>query len=91
VFVPLPAVPVSLLADPLELPIDMLSLPLVPVLPLMPVPLPAGGLSLGPKPMFIACSKAEALFAELNFFAQVAMARRVCGPYRPSTFVIPHP
>ena len=79
----------SLLALPVELPIDMLSLPLV---ELMPVPLPpAGGLSLGPKPMFIACSKAAALFAELNFFAQVAMALRVCGPYRPSTLVTPHP
>jgi hypothetical protein len=71
----------SLLAVPVELPIDMLSLPLVLVLPLIPVPVPpAGGLSFGPKPMFIACSKAAALLAELNFFAQVAMARRVCGP-----------
>ena len=71
---------------------DDMSLPLLPVEPLMPVPvLPAGGLSLGPKPMFIAWSRADALFAELNFFAHVGMARRVCGPYCPSTFVTPHP
>ena len=41
---------------------------------------PAGGLSFGPNPMFIATSKAWALFAELNFLAHVAIARRVCGP-----------
>jgi hypothetical protein len=88
--VPVPAAAVPLELEPLEpavpveldepLPDDM-SLPLLPVDPLMPVPVPpAGGLSLGPKPMFIAWSKADALFAELNFFAQVAIARRVCGP-----------
>jgi hypothetical protein len=30
--------------------------------------------------MFIAVRSAAALFAELNFWAQVAIARRVCGP-----------
>jgi hypothetical protein len=39
-----------------------------------------GALSLGPKPMFIATSNACALLAELNFLAQLAIARRVCGP-----------
>jgi hypothetical protein len=51
----------------------------VPLVPVVPAP-PAGGLSFGPKPMFIATSSAAALFAELNFLAQVAIARRVCGP-----------
>jgi hypothetical protein len=44
------------------------------------VPVPVGALSLGPKPMFIAARTAAALFAELYFFAHVAIARRVCGP-----------
>ena len=35
---------------------------------------PVGGLSFGPKPMFMATSNAFALFAELNFLAQVAIA-----------------
>jgi hypothetical protein len=88
--VPVPEA-LAVLLEPAVPPDDM-SLPLLPVDPLIPVPVPpAGGLSLGPKPMFIAWSSAEALFAELNFFAQVAMARRVCGPYCPSTFVTPHP
>jgi hypothetical protein len=70
--------PIEPVVVPLELPIDM-SVPLLPVAPLMPLP-PAGGLSLAPKPMFMAWSSADALFAELNFFAHVAMALRVCGP-----------
>jgi hypothetical protein len=52
---------------------------------------PVGGVSPGPNPMFMAARSAAALFAELNFWAQVAIARRVCGPYRPSTFVTPQP
>ena len=59
---------------------DMLLPLLVDISPDPVAPVPIGGLSLGPKPMFIAASSAAALFAELNFLAHVAIARRVCGP-----------